>query len=117
MIRWFNYTTFDIIGDLAFGEPFGGLKSSKYDTWIQVMFNSIKSMAYLAAIGHFRIFPGLLTKLLIPRDLSTKIAENRQLAGMKVKKRLETGSNRPDYITSMTAKRNGEVCTQNIIAW
>ncbi|QYT03602.1 hypothetical protein H0G86_010550 [Trichoderma simmonsii] len=30
---------------------------------------------------------------------------------MKVKKRLETGSNRPDFMTSMTTKRNGESLT------
>ena len=27
MVMWFNLTTFDIIGSLAFGESFGGLKS------------------------------------------------------------------------------------------
>jgi cytochrome P450 len=26
LVNWFNYTTFDIIGDLSFGEPFGCLK-------------------------------------------------------------------------------------------
>lgn len=27
---WYKYTTFDIIGDLAFGKPFGCLNNSKY---------------------------------------------------------------------------------------
>ncbi len=27
MVMWFNLTTFDIIGSLAFGESFGGLQS------------------------------------------------------------------------------------------
>ena len=27
MVKWYNLTTFDIIGELAFGEPFGGLES------------------------------------------------------------------------------------------
>lgn len=27
MVDWLNFTTFDIIGDLAFGEPFGCLDS------------------------------------------------------------------------------------------
>ena len=26
MCNWFNFTTFDIIGDMAFGEPFGCLR-------------------------------------------------------------------------------------------
>lgn len=35
IVKWFNLTTFDIIGSLAFGESFGGLKSRKllYKRW------------------------------------------------------------------------------------
>ena len=29
MVNWFNFTTFDIIGDLSFGEPFGCLEEGK----------------------------------------------------------------------------------------
>lgn len=29
IVKWFNLTTFDIIGSLAFGETFGGLSSRK----------------------------------------------------------------------------------------
>ena len=32
MVLWFNLTTFDIIGSLAFGESFGGLKSGQRET-------------------------------------------------------------------------------------
>ena len=31
MVLWFNLTTFDIIGSLAFGESFGGLKSGQWE--------------------------------------------------------------------------------------
>lgn len=27
MVQWYNFTTFDIIGDLAFGDPFGCLEN------------------------------------------------------------------------------------------
>jgi cytochrome P450 len=30
MVKWYNYITFDIIGDLAFGDPFGSLKSGMF---------------------------------------------------------------------------------------
>jgi cytochrome P450 len=29
MVSWFNFCTFDIIGDLSFGEPFGCLEEGK----------------------------------------------------------------------------------------
>jgi cytochrome P450 len=32
---WYNYITFDMIGDLAFGESFGCLDSSKFHAWVQ----------------------------------------------------------------------------------
>lgn len=35
MVLWFNLTTFDVIGSLAFGELFGGLKSGKRETQIR----------------------------------------------------------------------------------
>ena len=30
LVSWFCFTTFDIIGDLSFGEPFGCLEEGKY---------------------------------------------------------------------------------------
>jgi hypothetical protein len=30
MVSWFNFCTFDIIGDLSFGEPFGCLREGTF---------------------------------------------------------------------------------------
>ncbi len=30
VVRWYNFATFDIIGELTFGEPFGSLSSGPY---------------------------------------------------------------------------------------
>jgi cytochrome P450 len=30
IVKWFNFTAFDVIGDLAFGESFGCLKEGQY---------------------------------------------------------------------------------------
>jgi hypothetical protein len=40
MSQWYNFTTFDIIGDLAFGEPFDCLKDSQYHPWVEMVFVS-----------------------------------------------------------------------------
>ncbi|KAL4788245.1 cytochrome P450 [Aspergillus varians] len=47
MVKWYNLTTFDIIGDLAFGEPFGGLGSSEYHHWVVTIFRAIKANTYI----------------------------------------------------------------------
>jgi cytochrome P450 len=42
LVDWLNFTTFDIIGDLAFGEPFGCLKDEAFHDWVALIFESIK---------------------------------------------------------------------------
>ena len=39
---WFNYFTFDTMGDLAFGESFGCLDEGKYQEWVNMLFQTIK---------------------------------------------------------------------------
>lgn len=45
MVNWLNFTTFDIIGDLAFGEPFGCLESGKFHYWVSLIFETVKAGA------------------------------------------------------------------------
>lgn len=37
VVNWFAYTTFDIIGDMALGEPFGCLTSGKSSAALRIM--------------------------------------------------------------------------------
>lgn len=39
---WFNYFTFDTMGDLAFGESFGCLDEGRYQEWVDMLFRTIK---------------------------------------------------------------------------
>jgi hypothetical protein len=42
MMKWLNFATFDITGDLLFDEPFGSLESDNYHCWIANMLNLIR---------------------------------------------------------------------------
>jgi hypothetical protein len=42
MVRWFNFTTCDLIGDLCFGESFDALRTEEYNSWIANIFKSLK---------------------------------------------------------------------------
>lgn len=59
MVRWFNYTTFDMIGDLVIGKSFGCLKDSEYHSWVRNLQQDIKIGPYVRTIatytdlGHF----------------------------------------------------------------
>ncbi|GME59427.1 Cytochrome P450 [Neofusicoccum parvum] len=43
LVRLLNFVTFDIIGDLTFGEPLGLLENSEYSPWVAAIFNSLKA--------------------------------------------------------------------------
>ncbi|KAJ5583602.1 hypothetical protein N7535_002222 [Penicillium sp. DV-2018c] len=94
--RWFNFTTFDLIGDLAFGEPFGCLSHSKYHWWVLVILDAVKASAYLKI---FWFYPFLLplVKVLIPKHLMKKREDSFKLSVEKIRRRLAMGTARPDF--------------------
>lgn len=42
LVNWLNFTTFDIIGDLAFGEPFGCLDLGAFHSWVALIYETVK---------------------------------------------------------------------------
>ncbi|RYO91199.1 hypothetical protein DL763_005069 [Monosporascus cannonballus] len=52
MEAWYNYTTFDIIGDLVFGHSFGCLESVEYHPWISFIMGSVRSGAVIMALSY-----------------------------------------------------------------
>jgi hypothetical protein len=63
---WLNFTTFDIFGDLGFGESFNCLEHSKYHPWISLIFNSIKAITFLNSVKYYPMFDWLLKKCIPP---------------------------------------------------
>lgn len=49
MVAWYNFATFDLIGHLALGQPFGCLESGKYHPWVTKIFSSIKGISFSQA--------------------------------------------------------------------
>jgi cytochrome P450 len=104
--RWLNFTTFDLIGDLAFGEPFGCLSSSSYHWWVLIILDAVKASGYLKI---FWFYPFLLplVKYLVPKDLIEKRENSFKLSVEKVRRRLARGTTRPDF-TSYILKHTKE---------
>lgn len=100
ILNWMNYTTFDITGDLMFGESFDCLKDSRLHPWIGLLFNSIKMLAVVGATMHFPILHGLL-EAFIPTNVTRQAEEHFNLAASKVDRRLETSISRPDFISAI----------------
>lgn len=104
----YNWTTFDIIGDLAFGEPFGCLENSMYHPWVEMVFDGVKNVQVDAT---FRRMP-LLYKLLVmltPKAMMDAFKQHSELSEHKVRKRLDTVTDRKDFIAAMTSKKGKDV--------
>ncbi|KAK6222910.1 hypothetical protein LQW54_000721 [Pestalotiopsis sp. IQ-011] len=99
MTKWYNYTTFDIIGELAFADPFNSLANSDYHPWVALIFSSIKAGGIKMFIDHYWLLKPLIS-LAFGSDIR-KFVESRELAKQKTEKRLAQGVNekRKDFMT------------------
>lgn len=64
-VDWLAYTTFDIIGDMALGEPFGCLDSDDFHFWVPLISLSIKVGALEQATRRLAPAEGWLQKTMV----------------------------------------------------
>ncbi|KAK7178809.1 cytochrome P450 [Paraphaeosphaeria sporulosa] len=108
IVKWWNMMTFDIIGDLAFGETFGGLQSGKVHIWIERITGAMTQGALADCFKRFptlakivlTLFPGAIKKAIE----DTKINERYSIE--LVRKRIERETNRKDFLTRILEQRD-----------
>ncbi|KAI1761905.1 cytochrome P450 [Hypoxylon sp. FL1150] len=98
--QWFNFITFDIFGDLGFGESFDCLQNSQYHPWIALLFNSVKAASFVAATRFYPWMEFLLMKC-IPQSLRDMQRAHYQQIVDKVQRRLNYEQERPDIMSSV----------------
>lgn len=108
IVRWYNYVTFDLIGDLSFGEPFYCLRDDHYHWWVSLMLDAVKVSVYLK-IPHFFPFLKPLGKLLIPKRLEERKNAVFQLTVDKVGRRLQRQTQRPDFTSYILRHSDGKL--------
>jgi cytochrome P450 len=108
MVNWLNFTTFDIIGDLAFGEPFGCLEGGEFHFWVELIFETIKAGAIEQATRQFATagtwFQEPLLKL-IPGEVREKRRNHLEFSREKVMRRLATNTEHRDFIWYILKQR------------
>lgn len=67
MMKWYNYTTFDIFGDMAFGELLNCLRDNRYQPWVVMVYQSVKMSIDLRLIHLYPLLESLATRLLQKR--------------------------------------------------
>lgn len=107
MVAWFNWTTFDLIGDLTFNESFDCLKNSAYHPWIEFVFGSIKAASTISA---FRALPFVDSILLAAfgKTIAEKKEQNAAFTRKKVEHRIASRTDRVDFLGDILNHRSDE---------
>jgi cytochrome P450 len=101
---WFNYTTFDIIGDLAFGEPFGCLAGSNYDAWIKCIFESTRIGTIVQSLA-FIPWAKRIVLNLAPNYLQIDHKIQQQRTEAKMRRRMDAIDGRVDLMEGLLRKK------------
>lgn len=97
IVSFYNFTTFDTIADLTFGEPLHLLENMDYNPWVRNIFAGIK---YVALADAFRGYPlfDRVAKLLAPKDLKEKREYQMKFSTDRVDKRMDNPNvEHPDF--------------------
>ncbi len=100
VLEWFNYTTFDIIGDVLWGSSFDCLEKVRYHPWIEVI-AQFKKVLIVAATKFY--YP--LDKILMAITPMSAMADLMQIWNTteeKIRQRIEVGSEQRDMISYMS---------------
>ncbi|KAK4234237.1 cytochrome P450 [Achaetomium macrosporum] len=100
MAAWYNYTAFDVIGDLAFGESFGCLDNSDYHPWVKAIFELARTGIVFQILAHYPILTRLLLSL-IPAKLMEERERHMQMTLAKLKRRMQAGKERADLVEGL----------------
>ena len=87
MAQWFNFITFDIIGDLSFGESFHCLERSQYHPWIAILFSHFKALALSTCCRFFPILERLMLYTL-PKAVKQQRIDHFNMSKEKVHQRI-----------------------------
>lgn len=107
MTQHYNWTTFDVIGDLVFGESFGCLEKGRTHDWVRTITGFIRNETMLRGLVYLGFEPlaQLLFRLTI---LSNQSMRMRGYTCEKLDKRMATGpkEQRADLFGELLKKRD-----------
>ncbi|OTB20736.1 hypothetical protein K445DRAFT_313217 [Daldinia sp. EC12] len=103
MRDWYNWTTFDVIGDLGFGNSFSCLQNTGYHPWIKLITASLRESCKFQGMAHLGIHP--FVKYLYRWGLMDRNKEQLNLVAETLDERIKSGRERPDLIDMLVKKR------------
>ncbi|MCJ1344942.1 hypothetical protein MMC31_003147, partial [Peltigera leucophlebia] len=111
ILEWYSFASFDIIGDLLFGESFHALETSEHHPWVKTLFLYVKVGVRLAAFEHFGPILSVINWCM-PNSLVKKAAAYMEFTRDRVDKRIAQGETRPDLMSAILQNRDQIGLTQ-----
>ena len=100
IVRWYNFTTFDLIGDLCFAEPFQALANEDYHSWIVNIFRGIKILRVFMILRAYPIIGSTAFWLMNQLSSLVKAREKHfEFTREKTERRLRQETSRRDFMT------------------
>ena len=106
VLKWFNYTTFEIIGDFIWGSSFGCLNHGVSHPWIEV----IAQFKFALIVGAFKFYPPLdrIQDFITPKSAMADLWMIWKTTEDKISQRLALPDDRKDVISYMVAGSEGD---------
>lgn len=104
---WYNFTTFDTIGDLLFNDPFHSLENEADHPWVAAIWDGLKFSILMTAFHHFPPLPALVNRMM-PQFIKDKAGQHFTWSQQKISRRIEHKTNRPDFMTYILGNNEGE---------
>ncbi|PYH43686.1 cytochrome P450 [Aspergillus saccharolyticus JOP 1030-1] len=95
MVRLYNLTTFDIMGDLTFGDPLNLLKGTGYLDWVGGIFASVKILCLLRVTRYYAWLTTIMNSVL-SRSLKEQAETHFRSSKARVDWRVEQTLDKPD---------------------
>ncbi|KAF2101263.1 cytochrome P450 monooxygenase [Rhizodiscina lignyota] len=99
MALYFNWTTFDIVGDLSFAQSFDALRTRTTHPWIKAFFSGLNLFVILSELGNITVLRPIVMLFVLAFRSGTRQKVVREFCDKAVKKRSESGDlDRPDFL-------------------
>ncbi|KAI5272105.1 cytochrome P450 [Aureobasidium subglaciale] len=106
LVKYYNFTTFDVIADLCFGESLGLLEGQKYTPWLQGIFDQIFLACSSRAIQYFPLLWTIAQKL-IPKSIDEAATASFKHSADRLDKRTAMDTDRPDIFGLVLQHKDG----------
>jgi hypothetical protein len=99
IVRWLNFTTFDLIGDLCFGESFDALRDEEYNAWIANIWKGVKVSRYTRILRAYPVIGVPVIRLLMSLPgLGSARQKHVTYTKEKAERRMAAQTDRRDFM-------------------